>query len=202
MPAGHYFDPDPAAPSRPGEVALDLPDLRATLRADRGVFSHGGVDAGTQVLLRVATAVPQSGDLLDLGCGYGPIACTLAHRSPAATVWAVDVNQRAVELCARNADALGLGGIRAVDPDGVPPGVRFAGIWSNPPIRIGKAALHQLLAEWLPRVAPGAPAWLVAQRHLGADSLAAWLAEEGWTATRRASKRGYRVLEVRGGGSR
>jgi 16S rRNA G1207 methylase RsmC len=147
-------------------------------------------------LLRATPAPPTSGDLLDLGCGYGPIACALAHRAPDATVWAVDVNERALELTARNAAALGLAGIRAVRPDAVPSAVRFGGIWSNPPVRVGKAALHSLLDAWLPRLQPGGAAWLVMHRHLGADSLAAWLAGEGWQVTRTASKRGYRILRV------
>jgi 16S rRNA (guanine1207-N2)-methyltransferase len=154
------------------------------------------VDAGTLELLRAVPPPPPDGDLLDLGCGYGPIACTLAHRAPGAVVWAVDVNQRAVSLAAANAAALGLGSVRAVGPDLVPPEVRFAGVWSNPPIRVGKAALHALLLGWLPRLEPGGWAWLVVHRHLGADSLAAWLAGEGWEVTRTASKRGYRILRV------
>ena len=111
-----------------------------------------GIDPGTLELLRASPAPPARGHLLDLGCGYGPIACTLAHRAPEAVVWAVDVNDRALDLTARNAAALGLPAVRAVRPDGVPASVRFAGVWSNPPIRIGKAALHELLGTWLARL--------------------------------------------------
>jgi 16S rRNA (guanine1207-N2)-methyltransferase len=177
-------------------VDLALPDFRVELAVDRGVFAVDGVDPGTIELLRATPPPPPAGDLLDLGCGYGPIACALAHRAPGATVWAVDINERALELTGRNAAALGLEGIRAVGPGGVPPAVRFAGIWSNPPIRIGKAALHDLLVEWLPRLDGGAVAWLVVHRHLGADSLVTWLRGEGWQVTRTASKRGYRILQV------
>jgi 16S rRNA G1207 methylase RsmC len=111
-------------------------------------------------------------------------------------VWAVDVNDRALRLTARNAATLGLPAVRAVRPDEVPPSVRFAGVWSNPPIRIGKIALHELLDLWLPRLDAGGTAWMVVHRHLGGDSLAAWLGGEGWTVNRAASKRGYRILEV------
>jgi 16S rRNA (guanine1207-N2)-methyltransferase len=197
MAEAHYFNADPAVASRPGEVELSLPDFHVHLAVDRGVFAADGVDAGTVALLRSVPPPPAQGDLLDLGCGYGPIACTLARRAPGATVWAVDVNQRALELTARNAGALGLAGVRPTRPDAVPAGIRFAGIWSNPPIRVGKAALHGLLAEWLPRLDAGAEAWLVVQRHLGGDSLAAWLASQEWQVTRTASKRGYRILRVR-----
>jgi 16S rRNA (guanine1207-N2)-methyltransferase len=196
MSDGHYFDVDPAVPSRPGRVELALPDFQAQLTVDRGVFSAGGLDPGTRELLRAAPPPPATGDLLDLGCGYGPIACALAHRAPRATVWAVDVNARALALTAHNAAALGLSGVRPVAPDAVPAGIRFAAIWSNPPVRVGKAALHELLRVWLPRLGPDGAAWLVVHRHLGADPLAAWLGAEGWRVTRKASKRGYRILQV------
>jgi 16S rRNA (guanine1207-N2)-methyltransferase len=196
MSPGHYFDVDPAVPSRPGQVVLSLPDFQAPLTVDRGVFSAGGVDPGTVELLRASPAPPPNGDLLDLGCGYGAIACTLAHRVPAATVWAVDVNRRALELTARNAAALGLAGVRPARPEAVPASVRFAGIWSNPPVRVGKTALHELLRGWLPRLRPEGAAWLVVHRHLGADSLTVWLADEGWRVIRVGSKRGYRILRV------
>jgi 16S rRNA (guanine1207-N2)-methyltransferase len=196
MPPAHYFDAQPAASSRPSQVALRLPDFEAVLDVDRGVFSRTGIDPGTVELLRAVPAPPPAGDLLDLGCGYGPIACTLGHRAPAATVWAVDVNERAVALTAANATRLELTGVRAVVPDAVPPGVAFAAIWSNPPIRAGKAALHDLLLEWLPRLDDGGEAWLVVQRHLGADSLVAWLGQQGWAAKRVGSRKGYGILRV------
>jgi 16S rRNA (guanine1207-N2)-methyltransferase len=197
MSPAHYFDVDPTVPSRPGEVELPLADFPVRLAVDRGVFAAGAIDSGTLELLRAAPSPPLEGDLLDLGCGYGPIACTLAHRAPGCTVWAVDVNQRALELTARNASALGLAGVRPVPPGAVPASVRFAGIWSNPPVRIGKPALHRLLGEWLPRLDAASTAWLVVQRHLGSDSLATWLDREGWQVHRLASKRGYRILRVR-----
>lgn len=196
MTGDHYFSRSPAAASEPGEVLLRLPDFETRLLSDRGVFSAGSVDAGTVELLRAIPPPPAKGDLLDLGCGYGPIACTLARRAPRATVWAVDVNERALELTARNAERLGLERVHAVRPEEVPPGTRFEGIWSNPPVRIGKAAMHDLLAGWLGRLAPGASAWLVVLRHLGADSLAAWLGAAGWEVTRSGSRKGYRILRV------
>ena len=197
----YYFDEAPVAPSRPGRVTLKLPDFEAELSVDRGVFSAGGVDAGTIELLRARVGPPEgaaAGDLLDLGCGYGPIAVTTAHRYPAATVWAVDINQRALDLTAENAGALGFGSrVRAVRPEDVPATLTFDGIWSNPPIRVGKAALHELLTSWLPRLAPEGAAWLVVQKHLGSDSLVTWLDGEGWAARRLGSRKGYRILEVR-----
>jgi len=195
----HYFDPEPAVASRPGSVQLVLPDLRATLATDRGVFSPDAVDAGTKLLLLEAPRPDpaEAGHLLDLGCGYGPVAVTLATRAPAATVWAVDVNERARGLAAANAAALGLANVRVAAPEDVPGDVRFAGIWSNPPIRVGKAVLHELLGRWLGRLAPGGRAWLVVHKHLGADSLARWCDAEGFATARLVSRAGYRILEVR-----
>ncbi len=196
MSEGHYFTPNPAMASSPATVELALADGVVSLAVDRGVFSSRRVDPGTLVLLREAPAPPPAGTLLDLGCGYGPIGVTLARRSPKASVWAVDVNVRAVALARANAVALGLANLTVEHPDSVPPGLRFDQVWSNPPIRVGKDALHALLETWLPRLAPDGAAWLVVHRHLGADSLAAWLEREGWSAKRHASKQGYRLLRI------
>jgi 16S rRNA (guanine1207-N2)-methyltransferase len=193
----HYFSAVPSAPSKPATIELLLADIELELVADRGVFSGGRVDPGTMALLRESPPPPESGELLDLGCGYGPIACVLARRSPAARVWAVDVNSRALALTEANAASNGLSNISVASPDRVPAGIVFSGIWSNPPVRVGKPALHDLLSSWLPRLAPGASAWFVVNRHLGADSLVAWLEGGGWDVRRAASKSGYRVLQVR-----
>ena len=194
----HYFDAQPATPSERRSVPLVLPDLAVDLATDTGVFGRAAVDPGTRLLLLDGPPVPSAGDLLDLGCGYGPVAVTLARRAPGATVWAVDVNRRALDLTAANAAAAGCTNVRAVAPDDVPDDVRFAAIWSNPPIRVGKEALHALLLRWLARLAPGGRAVLVVHKHLGADSLARWLAEAGHPAERLRSRMGYRLLSVQG----
>jgi 16S rRNA (guanine1207-N2)-methyltransferase len=192
----HYFSARPRAPHRPGQVRVVLPDVYLELATDAGVFSPGRLDPGTRLLLDSSPAPPPAGDLLDLGCGYGPIACVLAARSPGAAVWAVDVNERALELCARNAAAAGLPNVSTVTPDDPSVPARLAGIWSNPPVRIGKAALHELLGSWLRRLEPSGSAYLVAARNLGADSLHRWLAGQGWPVTRLAARSGYRLLQV------
>ncbi len=191
----HYFDSSPTVPSRPSTVEVEVDGRTLALTTDRGVFAAAAVDPGTRVLLD-AMAPPPAGDVLDLGCGYGLISLALAVRAPASVVWAVDVNERALSLTAANAAAAGLANVRAVPPDAVPPGVRLAGLWSNPPIRIGKAALHDLLSTWLDRLAPGASASLVVHKNLGADSLARWLCDQGWPTTRESSKQGYRILRA------
>jgi 16S rRNA G1207 methylase RsmC len=205
--AEHYFTEQPSSGRERRAIGLHLRGHEVTAWTEGGVFSHERVDLGTRVLLREAPELPSAGQLLDLGCGWGPIALAMALDAPQATVWAVDVNARAVALTADNAAALGLTGVRACAPEAVPDDVAFDVIWSNPPIRIGKAALHALLLHWLPRLAVGGVAYLVVQRNLGADSLHAWLAGSlGDTGTGRydvrrlGSAKGYRVLEVRRSG--
>jgi len=192
----HYFDPTPAVESKLRTLHLRTSDLNVDLQADRGVFGSRAIDLGTLQLLKEAPLPPAEGDLLDLGSGYGPIAIALALRSPAAKVWAVDVNERALELTRTNAVAAKIPNLIASLPDEVPSEVQFTAIYSNPPVRVGKAPLHELLQRWLPRLAPGASAYLVVQRNLGADSLATWLSAQGWPVRRLKSKKGYRILEV------
>lgn len=195
-PGDHYFSGSPSSTSRPHDVELVLPDVRLTLGADRGVFSAKAVDPGTIELLRAVPEPPRQGELLDLGCGYGPIACTLASRAPEATVWALDVNERALSLTAANAERNGLTNIRPVAPENVPVDITFTGMWSNPPIRIGKPALHSLLERWLARLAPDGQAWLVVHHHLGGDSLQRWLDAQGWRSAKVSSRKGYRIIRV------
>ena len=191
----HYFNAEPKVASRPRTIRVSLPDLSFELDTDRGVFAHGHLDFGTDLLLRSLPPVPP-GELVDVGCGYGAIAITLALRNPDARVWAVDVNRRALDLCARNAERAGAQNVVPAEPAAVPDRVRFAAVYSNPPVRLGKPALHELLLAWIGRLEPEAVAMLVVQRHLGADSLAAWLGGLGHRVERVRSRGGYRVLEV------
>ncbi len=193
----HYFEERPSVASATTVVDVSLPDVAFTMLTDRGVFSHGRLDTGTGLLLREAPSPASTGDLLDLGCGSGAIALTLALRSPGATVWAIDVNERARTLTASNAARIGVDNVRVMAPHAVPADVRFSTIWSNPPIRIGKRALHDVLNRWLRRLESDGSAVLVVQRHLGADSLQRWLVAEGFATDRLASRAGYRLLDVR-----
>jgi 16S rRNA G1207 methylase RsmC len=167
------------------------------LTTDRGVFAAEGIDPGTKLLLLEAPAPQGACTVLDLGCGYGPIAIAVALRAPRSVVWAVDPNERARALCAANAARAGVDArVKVCPPDAVPADVSFDIIYSNPPIRIGKGALHELLQQWLARLTPAGTAYLVVQKHLGADSLARWLADQGWQVTRLVSRRAYRVVAV------
>lgn len=193
----HYFTARPASADERRSLRVRLAGRDLEVETARGIFSPDHVDLGTRVLLDDAPPVPPAGDLLDLGCGWGPIALTLALESPDAHVWAVDVNERALDLVRRNAARIGLTNVTAARPDEVPDDVRFATIWSNPPIRVGKDALHELLLRWLPRLVEGGAARLVVGKNLGADSLQRWLADQlPVTVERTASAKGFRVLTV------
>ncbi|MEH3032694.1 MAG: methyltransferase [Aeromicrobium erythreum] len=194
--SGHYFDAAPAGDERRREVVVQAWDRELTCTTASGVFSADGLDHATRVLLDASEPPTGSPTLLDLGCGWGPIACLLAATAPEATVWAVDVNERARELTALNAARHGLS-VTVAAPDEVPADVRFDAIWSNPPIRIGKAALHDLLTTWLVRLTDDGEARLVVGKNLGADSLQRWLVEHGHPTDRVASAKGFRVLATR-----
>jgi len=193
----HYFDQDPKAASEPSRVEINLVDLSVTLTSDRGVFSSGRLDPGTKLLLTETPRVSDDEVALDLGCGWGPIACVTALRTATGRVWAVDTNTRALALTELNAQAIGTGDrITVASPTELPKSVRFDRILSNPPIRIGKPALHQLLETWLSRLSPNGRAHLVVQKHLGSDSLGCWLSDQGFPTIRLVSRSGYRILEV------
>ncbi|KAB8289918.1 class I SAM-dependent methyltransferase [Bifidobacterium avesanii] len=194
-----YFSAEPSSEDVRRTLTVTLRGVERQVEVSNGVFSGGRVDLGTSVLLRQAPEPPAEGTFLDIGCGWGPIAIAMAQESPAARVVAIDVNERALELTAKNAKNAGLANVEAMTADQVPADLTFDLIWSNPPIRIGKDALHELLMAWLPRLNPGGAAYLVVQKNLGADSLIPWLAGalgDGFAVGKYHSAKGYRVIEV------
>ncbi len=204
MGSDHYFSAQPAGPEKRRPLQVVLAGKQRRLNTTAGIFSPDGVDKGTVILLDDAPAPAESGNLLDIGCGWGPVALTLALRSPAARVYAVDVNERCIALTNDNAASLGLDNVIASRPEHVDPAVTFQTIWSNPPIRVGKDELHALLRLWLPRLAPGGAAYLVVQKNLGADSLQRWLGTELSTqfpaldlmVSRYGTSKTFRILQV------
>jgi len=199
----HYFTAEPASAAERRTLDVTLAGHRVQVQTAPGVFCPDRLDVGTAVLLEHVPAPPATGAVLDLGCGWGPIAMALGLLSPQASVWAVDVNQRALDLARHNAAAAGLADFHACTPEEVPADLTFAAIWSNPPIRVGKAVLHDMLLTWLPRLAGGGTAYLVVQKNLGSDSLQRWLDAElagrfpgQFSVARHASARTFRVLSV------
>lgn len=198
----HYFSTSPAAAGPTREIDVVLRGAAVRVTTAPGVFSGDRLDPGTRVLLDAVADPPATGTLVDLGCGWGPIALAMAAASPQARVVAVDVNERARELTARNAAALGLGNVVVAAPEEAGPLVSdgINELWSNPPIRVGKAVLHDLLRTWLGRLAPEGRSQLVVGKNLGADSLQRWIQTElGLPTDRLASSKGFRVLTVHAG---
>jgi 16S rRNA G1207 methylase RsmC len=193
----HYFSADPAVAFKRVAVTTTVWGHRLSMTSGSGVFAQGRLDTGTSVLFR-ETEPPPPGTFLDLGCGYGVISCALAVSVPTARVWAIDVNERAVLLTGENAAKLRVSArLTAVTPNAVPVDVGFDEIWSNPPIRIGKQALHELLSTWMSRLNAGGRTVMVVGKNLGADSLQRWLTDQGYPTERLASAKGFRVLESR-----
>jgi 16S rRNA G1207 methylase RsmC len=200
MSSEHYFSETPGSDYKPKEIKVTIHGRETLLTTAGGVFSPDHIDQGTAVLLTHLENAPAGGNILDIGCGWGPIALSLAMQSPKAQIWAIDVNERSLELTAANAKRLGLTNIKCVKPDEVPADLRFSGIWSNPPIRVGKDILHEILLTWLPKLETDADAFLVVQKNLGADSLHRWLEAElptNFSTIRVDTAKSFRVLRVR-----
>ncbi len=195
----HYFSESPSGDKQLQNIQVRLANKDVTVTTSGGIFSPEHIDAGTQVLLYSAPVPPDKGTFLDIGCGWGPLALTMALESPGATVWGIDINERARDLTELNARQLGLSNIQISHPEGVPADLKFDLIWSNPPIRVGKSELHAILAQWLPRLSIGGKAYLVVAKHLGADSLEKWLKTTfatTHTVERTDTRKGFRVLCV------
>jgi len=200
MSEDHYFSKEPSSPLKSKTIQIPVAGELVDVTTASGTFSPQQLDFGTEVLIEQMDLAPVSGNLLDLGCGWGPIALNLGQLRPNTKVWAVDVNTRSIGLTQENAKNLGISNITALLPEQVPADLRFSGIWSNPPIRVGKKELHNLLLMWLPRLETGGEAYLVVQKNLGSDSLQKWLTEElenGYEVSRYTSIKTYRVLKIK-----
>ncbi len=203
MASEHYFSETPGSDYKLKEIQVVIDGASVTVQTAGGIFSPDHIDQGTAVLLNHLDEAPPGGNVLDIGCGWGPIALSLAKRSPKALIWAVDVNERSLALTRANAQRLGIENIRVCKPEEVPTDLTFDGIWSNPPIRVGKDVLHGLMLHWLPRLNLDADAYLVVQKNLGADSLQRWLEAElpsNFSTIRVDSAKSFRVLRVRNRG--
>lgn len=195
----HYFASSPEGPLVTREITVNLNGNKNQVLTAGGIFSPEHIDQGTQVLLTHIEAANPTGTFLDIGCGWGPIALALALHSPKAKIYAIDVNERSLQLTQLNADKLGITNIIVCKPEDVPEKILFDEIWSNPPIRVGKKVLHEILNLWIKKLAKGGTARLVVQKNLGSDSLHKWLLEEfspDFESTRIDSSKTFRVLKV------
>lgn len=197
--SNQYFDKDPNVESKPVSFTKSICGYEFEFKTDRGVFSKGALDKATEVLLKEFDEnylrVPKN--IVDVGCGYGPIITFVAKKFQDATVLAVDINERARTLCAHNyGHNIGDGRLKVVSPSGVDTAQKYDLIISNPPIRIGKKALYELLKFWSEALGDDGEMWLVMAKHLGADSCAKFLETQcNLKVTRVASKKGFRILK-------
>ncbi len=194
-----YFDESPDVPSDPKTVLFTFKEIDYVFETDRGVFSFERIDKATRILLDVLSEKyygSQPELIIDVGCGYGPITCVVADQFPQAQIIGVETNQRARDLAIKNCRK-NIGGdrIRIMSPAEVDDTIMVDLIISNPPIRIGKDALYELLRGWSTRLNADGQMWLVIAKNLGSDSTAAYLESEcGLKVHRVASKKGFRVL--------
>ncbi len=174
----HYYSAKPQSASDRRVFETTLRDVRLRLMSDAGVFSRDGVDYGSRALIE-HMEFPADAKVLDIGCGYGPIGLVAARLAPQGHVKLIDINERAVELARLNAEANGISNVSFAQSD-LYEAVRedsFDIILSNPPIRAGKAVVHQVFSEAFERLNPGGELWIVIQNKQGAPSARAKLEE-------------------------
>ncbi|WP_310551856.1 class I SAM-dependent methyltransferase [Paenibacillus glufosinatiresistens] len=193
----HYYSQKP-------DVAHNRRTLEATLRgrrfrftSDAGVFSKGDIDYGSRALIE-AMEIPADGEILDVGCGYGPIGLTAAHLAPQGKVTMIDINSRAVELARENAAANGIRNVQVEESDGLAAVMdrTFDCILTNPPIRAGKAVVHRIFEEAYHQLRPNGSLWVVIQKKQGAPSAAAKIESLFGEVEEIGKDKGYRILKA------
>jgi 16S rRNA (guanine1207-N2)-methyltransferase len=194
----HYFT---SRPETSGDERLITARLRGDeLRfwTDAGVFSRRGIDFGTRLLIETVR-LPETGEILDLGCGYGPVGIACAKAAPSCRVTMVDVNQRALRLAEKNARLNGVSArVTILESDGLRAlsDRLFDAVLINPPIRAGKAVVYRLFAEAAEHLRPGGSLWAVIRKKQGAESAKRELAKHFRNVTRVEQKKGYWILKA------
>ncbi len=191
----HYFAKSPQSASKPRQVTLRVGELEVSLWTDHGVFSHGGIDRGTRLLIKHLDVPPQ-GRVLDWGCGYGPIGIAVALQQPECAVEMVDINERACALAERNVQELNLDNVTVVCGE-APPVLAdrsFDIIVSNPPLRAGRLEVEALIDDAARRLTSGGELWLVVRTRQGARRFLEYMAQHFPRAAERGVGGGFRVL--------
>jgi 16S rRNA (guanine1207-N2)-methyltransferase len=195
----HYYSAQPQSTHITETHTCTLNNNTFTFTTGAGVFSKKGIDFGTRVLIDAFAPPKDTGDILDLGCGYGPIGISIAKSNPNRSIVMVDINQRAVELATQNAKKNAVDNVSVIASDGfdkVPDQKTFSVIITNPPIRTGKKVLYPLFEESASRIQTGGELWMVIQKKQGATSMESFLAtlfEEVQIVKR---KKGYVIMRA------
>ncbi|MCI3923303.1 class I SAM-dependent methyltransferase [Paenibacillus sp. TRM 82003] len=193
----HYYSKQPTTASDRNKIEATLRGKRYTFVTEAGVFSRREVDFGSKLLIE-SMIIPPEAQVLDVGCGYGPIGLTAAELAKEGMVTMVDVNERAVETARENAERLGIRNVRIVQSDQYEAlgDERYDVILTNPPIRAGKSVVHSIFEGACERLRPGASLWVVIQKKQGAPSAFAKL-EELFGDVREVTKdKGYRIFQA------
>ena len=171
----HYYTRVPQSESKPVSCDYTYRGVPLSFQTDAGVFSRGEVDTGTRLLLE---ALPEelSGEILDLGCGWGVIGISIARKWPGVRVTMADVNTRALDLSRENAKR-NRAEVTCVESDGMAAlaGKTFDAVVTNPPIRAGKQVIYRMFADAAKSLNPGGVLYLVIRRQQGAESCMKYL---------------------------
>ncbi len=169
--ADHYFTNQPNSKTDKKIFSFTLRGNDLKFQSDSGVFSRNEVDFGSRVLINVFTFPEIEGNILDVGCGYGPIGLSIAKDDPDRTVEMIDVNLRAIELAKDNAKVNKIENVNIYESS-IYENVtgKYAAILTNPPIRAGKSVVHEILRGAHEKLLPGGELWVVIQKKQGAPS--------------------------------
>ncbi|WP_462412551.1 class I SAM-dependent methyltransferase [Neobacillus sp. Marseille-QA0830] len=168
----HYYSRTQNVESNPKYWEYTLRNHLFRFKTDNGVFSKREVDFGSRLLIETFRMPDIEGDILDVGCGYGPIGLAIAKEYSRSTVHMVDVNERAIELAKENAEKNGISNVKIYESDRLENVMEmaFAAILTNPPIRAGKKTVHDIFEQSFDRLASSGELWVVIQKKQGAPS--------------------------------
>ncbi|MBN6889656.1 16S rRNA (guanine1207-N2)-methyltransferase [Cytobacillus horneckiae] len=193
----HYYSQNQKVESEPKNWNYTLRNRSYRFKTDNGVFSKGEVDFGSKLLIETFEIPGIQGDILDVGCGYGPIGLSMASIMADRTIHMVDVNLRALGLAKENADLNGIRNVQIYESDKLEgiKGNKFAAILTNPPIRAGKKTVHDIFEQSYERLLEGGELWIVIQKKQGAPSAIEKLEQLFSNVETVTKKKGYFILK-------
>ncbi|MGM9944331.1 MAG: class I SAM-dependent methyltransferase [Lysinibacillus sp.] len=195
----HYYSNKPQTESKPRQWKFTLRGHTFTFETDAGVFSKSEVDFGSRVLIDTFEMPEVEGDVLDVGCGYGPIGLSIAKAIPERFVHMMDINTRAIALAEKNAQVNGVQNVRIFESNGLASvgDVKAAAILTNPPIRAGKETIFRFYDESYEKLVEGGELWVVIQKKQGAPSTVSHLEERFSEVDVVEKKKGYWIIRAK-----
>ncbi len=195
----HYFDLDPSLASKERTIEYFIDGRTITLVSDNGVFSKNKIDEGSLAFLKVIVPLRLSGKILDLGCGYGPIGLTIAMTSPEARVDLADINTRALALCEKNAELLGLSQRVTVLQSDVYNNIegKYDSIVVNPPIRAGKIVTYSMYEGAYTHLIDGGSLFIVIRKNQGAPSASKYIENIFGNISLLERDKGYYIFQAK-----